>query len=164
MENLENDMPQELTENAENQGLWLTERLLEQLRNSARVGMPLMLLCMVVGIAVAALSVLSQLWFWMQRQKGDFYLLEGGNLYRLLNLLLISAIVYCFARAVIEGYKSWKLLKYSQTDDDALLEGTERLSKMFRWLTFWGVLYLAYPILGKVWSAFVALLARPTQF
>ncbi len=161
MENLDNDSPQELSESTENQGLWLTDRLLEQLRNAAQIGVPLMLLCIIVGVAVAALSLFSLFWFWMQRE-GDFYLLEGGNLYKVLNLLVTSAMIYCFARGIIEGNKAWRLLRWCETDDDALLEGTERLSKMFRWLTFWGGLYLAYPILGKVWSEFVALLARPT--
>jgi len=163
MESISNDSAQELAENDENQGLWLTEQLLEQLRNSARVGMPLMLLCIIGGISAAGFLLFSLFWYWM-RHHGDFYLLEGGNLYKVLNLLATSIMIYLFARGIIEGNKAWRLLRSSETDDDALLEGTERLSKMFHWLTIWGIFYLAYPILQKVWSAFVGLLARPAQF
>ncbi|MFN0174991.1 MAG: hypothetical protein ACKVU0_10120 [Saprospiraceae bacterium] len=136
-------------ETVENHGLWLTDRLLAQMRVSSKIGVPLMVLCIIVGISAASLSLFSIVWTWSERQ-GDFYLLEGGNLARVLNLLATSAIIYCFAKGIIEGHKAWRLLRSSETDDDALLEGTERLGKMFRWLTLWGAIYMGTLVLQMV--------------
>ncbi len=147
MENSENKT---VHETVENQGLWLTDRLLEQLRRSSKIGMPLMVLCLIVGISVSLRSLYLIFWSWSQRQ-GDFYLLEGGNLFRVFDMLSTSAIIYCFAMGILEGHKAWRLLRSSETDDDALLEGTERLGKMFRWLTLWGGIYMATLLLELVW-------------
>jgi hypothetical protein len=149
MENLDNETVQETVEN---HGLWLTDRLLEQLRRSSKIGVPLMVLCIIVGISVSLLSLYSIFWFWSQKQ-GDFYLLEGGNLSRVFNLLSTSAIIYCFTKGIIEGHKAWRLLRSSETDDDALLEGTERLGKMFRWLTLWGAIYMGTLVLQTIWRS-----------
>lgn len=150
MENLDHEIPQEMTENPEAHSLWLTDRLLAQLRSSSGLGIPFMILCIIVGISSVLLK-LFHLWSTEQWSTGDFYLLEDGNLFKIVNILASAVIIYCFARGVLEGHKAWRYLKSSETDDDALLEGTERLAKMFRWLALWGGFFIASVVLESVW-------------
>ena len=154
MENLDHEITLEQPENDASTGLWLTDRLLEQLRNASRIGRPLIVLCILVGISSALISVFPLFWY-LQHLQGDFYLLEGDNAYRVFNLLATALIIYCFAQAMIQGFKAWKHLRFSETDDEALLEGSERLAKMFRWLSLWGGGYFGFLVLVKVWSAFI---------
>lgn len=150
MENLEQEASQEIAEDREHYSLWLTDRILTQLRSSSKVGVPFIVLCILSVISIVSHSLYPLLLRWSQEQ-GDFYLLEGRNLYRLFQLLSTLFVTYCFARFIIEGNKTWRLLRYSESSDDALLEGTERLGKMFFWLTFCGGAYLGSLIVKTVW-------------
>lgn len=96
-------------------------------------------------------SIFHQLYFWSQKSDADFYLLEGDNLFRVFNLLTSILIIYFFTRAALEGRKAWQLLRHSATDDEGLLEGTERLGKMFRWLVLWSGVFIGTILITKFW-------------
>jgi len=133
---MEHEIPEHVVEI---KGLWLTDHLLSQFRKCARLGRPLMALCLLLGVSTLLNSLYYLIWYWSQKSlpATKFYLLEGDNLYRLLSLAINIGLFYACARGIFEGYKAWRLLRFSKTDDDALLEGTERLGKMFRWLVIW---------------------------
>ena len=147
MENFEDEIPMEMTENVEPSGLWLSDLLLEQIQKSSRFGVPVMIIAIILGVSSVLLLIVRFSLIMANRTFDDFYLFEGNNLRMTVSLLLSIAIIYCYSRGIMEGYKSWQLLKSGATDDDALLEGTERLSKMFRWLTLWGGLFVTTLVL-----------------
>jgi hypothetical protein len=133
-------------------GLWLTPGLTTQFIRNARIGVPLMVLWAVVGVASVVIDVYDGWETWWNKSLSNFYLLEGKNLSLTISLLLSLALYYCFARAIIFGFKAWQLLRRSESDDDALLQGTSLLPQMFRWLSFWGILSaisLALPLLSN---------------
>lgn len=92
-------------------------------------------------------------WMWAQWQSGGFYLFEGDNLPNISRLGLSLLSLLFFTLAILEGKKIWPLLKICDQDDDALLEGTERLAKMFRWLYYWGAAVLASIVLNYLLQA-----------
>lgn len=151
MEKPEYEIPGNNLESPKSHGLWLTDRLLVQLLESSKIALPVLAIALIAGISLTINSIFLQLYNWSQKSYTDFYLLEGDNLFRVFNLLTSLLIIYFFSRAVLEGHKAWRLLRQSETDDDALLEGTERLGKMFRWLTLWGYVVIGTVILTKFW-------------
>ncbi len=148
MENLEHVPPKELTENNDTQGLWLTDQLLAQLRKSSKIGWLLLALSILLGISACLLSYYPIYLIWTKYPLKEFYLLEEGTLFRILVPVLMAAMYYFFFRGMIEGYQAWRLLRFSETDDDALLEGSERLGKMFRWLVIWAGVFVARILFG----------------
>jgi hypothetical protein len=153
MENLDHETHDDPLEYPLSHGLWLTGRFLLQLLQSSKIALPMLVLALVAGLSQSLNGIFFQLYFWSRRSDSDFYLLEGDNLFRVFNLLTALIIAYLFIRGVLEGRKAWLLLKHSETDDDALLEGTERLGKMFRWLTLWGGVYIGTHIFIEFWAA-----------
>ncbi len=156
MENLAQDLPQEPTQNNDDQSLWLTDRLLAQLRKSSKIGWLLMALGLLLGISAFLLSLFDLYLSWILYPLKDFYLLEGNTLFRTLSALTMVAMYYLFFRGMLEGYKAWRLLRYSETDDDALLEGSERLGKMFHWLVIWAGIFgarILLVLLSQKWMS-----------
>ena len=143
MEQFEQEHLEQQADPASTEGLWLTDALLLQFRKSSRLGQAIMAVSMLLGISYAANAAYFLIWFWSKANLEDFYLLQDGNLSRLFYLLVRIALFTCFFKGVQEGFKAWKQLRFSQTDDDALLEGSLRLGRMFRWLSFWGGIYVA---------------------
>ena len=137
MEDFNNEPSQTIVER--NKGLWITPRLRMQLRQCSSIGTPLVILCMILVIAVALLAV-NTLFIWTKGNKENLHLLSNGIINAIFPIITSLIAIYFFIRAIIEGYKSWKLL--DKTDENDLLEGTERLSKMFRWLAIWGIFYV----------------------
>lgn len=133
MENKGQPVAEETSEN----GLWITDTQLSNLLKTARLGKPLMAICTLLALSAAAMSLLD-FWMWAQWQSGGFYLFEGSNLFYISNFALSLLALLFFTLAILEGKKIWPLLKICDQDDDALLEGTERMAKMFRWLFYWG--------------------------
>lgn len=162
-ENMEQEKPEQ---EDLNQNLWLTERLLKKLSNSARIGKPLMVVCLLLGLSTILKSLHFLYTYWAEKDlpTDKFYLLEGGNLFRVISLLVNISFLYLCTRGIYEGYKAWSLLRHCETDDQALLEGSERLGKMFRWMALGAAFYLTFPLLENVWSSFATLMSRPTQF
>lgn len=147
MENLENDETRPLEGGEmEEQPLRLSERLMRQWHSSVPLGRGLMmaLLCM------AALFVLTtghNFWQWFGYVNEEFYLLEDRNP-SIFWGFSTSFFVYCLlGLSAWEGWKAWSLLKHAADDDNALLEGTERLAKMFKWLAIWGVASVGFNLL-----------------
>ncbi len=156
MENLEQEHPQELAENNDYHGLWLTDQLLAKMRRSSKIGWPLMSLSILLGISALLLSLYRLYLNWTKFPLKEFYLLEGSTLLRVLVPLTMFAMYYFFFRGMIEGYKAWRLLRFSETDDDALLEGSERLGKMFRWLVIWAGVFgarILFGLLSQQWMS-----------
>ena len=102
-----------------------------------------------LGISASLLLLFDYYWFWTAYPLKEFYLLEGDTLYRILSPLTMGVLYFLFFRGTMEGYKAWRLLRHSETDDEALLEGSQRLGKMFRWLVIWGGVFVARILL--VW-------------
>lgn len=142
MEQFEQEHLDQHADPSTSEGLWLTDALLVQFRKSSRLGQATMAVCLLLGISYAAMAAYFLIWFWSKANLEDFYLLQDGNLSRLFNLFVRIALYTCFFKGVLEGFKAWKQLRICQTDDDALLEGSHRLGKMFRWLTLWGGIYV----------------------
>lgn len=146
MENTENQTFDETPRSPETSGLWLTKRLMDQLTGLSRIATPLMVLCSILTISYA-LQFLVILWLQYDRTPedgGKFYLFENGNFLKIIKTLASAAYIFLFSKALLEGTKAWRMLKNGRDEDDDLLEGTERLGKMFRWLTLWGGLFLCF--------------------
>lgn len=137
-------------ENNSEKALWLTDPLLHLLAQSAKLGRILMIILMLLGLSAATETGYFHYLLWSSMSDSDFYLLESETLPKVLNLLYSVGILYCFARATQEGFLAWRLLRHCETEDEALLEGTERLGKMFRWLTLWGASFLAVNLLKLI--------------
>jgi hypothetical protein len=152
-------MEQEIPEQAvENRGLWLTDQLLSQLHKCAKLGKPIMVLGLLLCISTLLNSLFVLIGYWSQKAlpATKFYLLEGENLYRVLSLVINIALFYTCLRGTFEGYQAWRLLRFSETDDDALLEGSERLGKMFRWLVIWAGIFgarILFGLLSQQWMS-----------
>ena len=142
MENNSYHTPDKTPEFEAEHGLWLRNQLLIQLVRSAKIGLPLMALCILLGISTASM-VLFTFWLEIREISGDFYLMEGKNPKIIFDLLMGFVLLFLFARGIMEGKQAWSLLKFCETDDAALLEGTERLGKMFRWFVWWAGVLLA---------------------
>ncbi len=145
---------QEIAEQNPEKTLWLTDRLVHQLVQSSKIGRILLVILMLLGLSSAAQTAYFHYWLWSAMPDPDFYLLEPETLTKVLSLLYSIGILYFFARAAMEGFFSWRLLRHCDTDDEALLEGTERLGKMFRWLSICGITFLAVNLLELSQSAF----------
>lgn len=131
-------------------GLALTDYLLERMTSAARIGAPLMLLCLVLAI-LSGLMLLYEFSEWLSALGGDYYLMEGANLYKAFDALISVALLYLFIRGVVEGRQAFQHLRDSANDDDALLEGNERLVAMLRWFALFGFVFTGVLILQKVW-------------
>lgn len=140
MENTDSPIPQHPAEQPDFQPLLLTNSLMAQMLASARFGVAAsgILLAVAAGDALVSLAGVVE---WMNGMKGGFYLLQGDTLYFLGYYFAEFAAIYLLGRAVWEGLEAWRLLRHSDTDDNALLDGTDRQTKMFRWLVYWGVWY-----------------------
>lgn len=92
--------------------------------------------------------------YWAEKTlpSSEFYLLEDGNLYRVISILISIALIYLCTRGMLEGYKAWSMLRHCESNDEALLEGSERLGKMFRWLVFGGGVFGTRILLKTLWS------------
>jgi hypothetical protein len=134
------------------EGLWLTQSLYKKLHVLAKIGLPLVLLVFILSLFSTFFSLHYLFENWQNGMMGhSFYLMEGSNPYRALKFLT-TALPHCFMFcALFQSYKAWTLLRHSETDDDALLEGTKRLVKMFRWLVFCGAANLAAKFLWDLW-------------
>lgn len=144
--------PNMISQGDDFQGLWLTERFLKRLRLSAKWGSASVWAILLVSLSSGLFALYYLLSDWQKDTEGrDFYLLEGSNPYRALKLLS-TTLPYGFVfYALFQGQKAWKLLHRCQTDDNALLEGTERLGKLFRWLVFASATFLIFKLLWAVW-------------
>jgi hypothetical protein len=150
-----NNMKQEKPElEEENQNLWLTDRLLKKLSNTARIGKPLIVICLLLGISTFIKSLYFLYSYWSEKTLpySEFYLLEDGNLYRVIIIMISIALIYLCTRGMLEGYKAWSMLRHCESNDEALLEGSERLGKMLRWLVFGGGVFGASILLKTLWS------------
>jgi len=138
----------------ENQNLWLTDRLLKKLSNTARIGKPLMVIYLLLGLSTFIKSLYFLYSYWSEKTlpSSEFYLLEGGNLYRVVSIMINIALIYLCTRGMLEGYKAWSKLGHCESNDEALLEGSERLGKMFRWLVFGGGVFGTSILLKILWS------------
>lgn len=119
-------------------GPWLTGRILEQLRHLSKIGIPLMVLCAILGISAALLSLvyLHTFWFYVRTSSSD-------QLLPMISFMVTAAMLFFFTKGVTEGIRAWKLLKIGAQDDQALLEGSERLAKMFRWFSIWAGVFIS---------------------
>lgn len=142
-------VPEEISDPEPSYGLWLSTRLMDQLRRSSKLGVVLMVVCYLFALSTA-LYTLMRMWLWQELHKGDFYLMEGNNLRDMYGILGSGIILYLFVRSTMEGYRAWKYLKNAETNDDDLLEGTERLAKFFYWLAVWGIAFVASTFLD-IW-------------
>lgn len=150
MENFIGESPLEKPEEPNSQDLCLTDRLMKRFQVNARIGIPLMVLYLVLGVT-ALLNLLIDIGLKFEQDTGPFYLFEGNNLFVWINYLGSILGLYFLIHAALEGLQGWKRLLKSKTDDDALLEGTERLGKMFKFFT-WGICTIVLIILFRsIW-------------
>lgn len=141
MENPEATTPEESFDTAEKHGLWLSPKLYSLMRSSARLGFPLMVICILLCLS-KAISLLIELWELTVERDDSFYLLDDKNLAPSLELLIAALLLFLFSKGTLAGVKAWRQLKNAESDDDSLLEGTEQLSRMFRWLAIWGAIFM----------------------
>jgi hypothetical protein len=122
--------------------------------------------CLLLGLSTILNSLYYLYGYWAQKvfPTTGFYLLEGGNFYRAIRLLANMLLIYLGVRGIFEGYKAWSLLRHCESDDDALLEGSERLGKMFRWLALFGGAYLGFIFLERIGGEFANLMGRSSHF
>jgi len=150
MENFIGESPLEKPEEPSSQDLCLTDRLMKRFQVNARIGIPLMVLYLVLGVT-ALLNLLFEIGLKFEQDTGPFYLFEGNNLFVWINYLGSILGHYFLIHAALEGLQGWKRLLKSKTDDDALLEGTERLGKMFKFFT-WGICTIVLIIIFRsIW-------------
>jgi len=125
--------------------LLLTKSLMAQMPSSGHLGAAAFFILLAI-VAIDALLTLTSLTTWFDTMPGGFYLLEGDTLSRLVSYLIPIVGIYFMGRASWEGLRAWRLLKQSNNDDNALLEGTDRLTQMFKWFVYWGIFY------GAMWA------------
>lgn len=148
MENTEQTEP---IEEESTSGPYLTKTLLAGTRNLARLGYPLMVTCLGLGI-FSGLYFLRNIYVKITETPGDFYLLEGDNALWTITLVLQAGLLFLFTRTVINGLNAWKLLRNCEEDDQDLLQGFELLVQMFRWATLMVLLYAAASIIMRLLS------------
>ena len=144
---MENQSPENAPLNPENQSdssLWLTDRLLQNLQNTAKWGSATVILIALLGGSSLFLALYYFYHFGISLSGKSFYLFEGANLYKVLNLAASLTFYFLLAKGLWNGWKAWRFLKNSASDDADLLEGTEHLGKMFRWLTYAVAIYLGF--------------------
>ncbi|MBL7829327.1 MAG: hypothetical protein JNJ57_22010 [Saprospiraceae bacterium] len=135
-------------------GLWLTSRMMDLLAANARIGVHATILATIAGLLAVILSVATMWWVWTQyadtSESEAFYLLEGDNLYKVVQFLLTFSMFFTYFKGVLTGFRAFKQLKRSAEDDEALLEGSERLWKTLYWLTLWIAIYAVSAILEYI--------------
>jgi hypothetical protein len=138
------EQPPTNTEPPSASGLYLTDLLLRRQIGMSTLGRVLFVMAMAVGFFRSLLALYIQYYIWSNRLQPDqaFYLLDDYNWMYVFYTATTFAIIYMFFRAGLEGLKAFSLLRLGDTDDDALLEGHERLGNMFKWLTWWGGTYV----------------------
>jgi hypothetical protein len=134
--------------------LTLSDYLLERMKSTARIGAIVMKLCIVLA-ASYGLTLLYEFSEWFSALESDYYLMEKNNLYKAVDALSSAVMLFLFVRGVKEGHQSFQLLRHSVNDDDALLEGNERLVAMLRWFALFGFLFVGVLLLQKIWFEFL---------
>lgn len=125
-------------------GLWLSNRWLSAVTGMAGLGKTVMVMALIVGGIRIFSSLYVQYYIWSMRlaPDRDFFLFEDYNWLYVFNTLSLFALLYLYFRGIIEGYKAFSLFQLSSIDDEALLEGQERLGRMFTWLCWWAGVYV----------------------
>lgn len=129
---------------AETPGLWPSNRWLSAVTGMAGLGKTVMVMALIVGGICSFSSLYVQYYIWSTRlmPDRDFFLFEDYNWLYVFNTLSILALIYLYFRSILEGYKAFSLFQLSSSNDEALLEGQERLGKMFTWLCWWAGAYV----------------------
>lgn len=139
----------------EQQALALTENLMDNVQQIGQVGKVAMLLFLVLA-GLYTLNFCIDFLSWTGRIQGEFYLLEKNNLYYIWSFCTEAGAIYLFTRGAWVGFQATRDINEGVRfdDDDALLNGFERLTPMLRWFTFWGAFWLICAILEKIyfWS------------
>lgn len=135
--------------------LWLTDELMKQLQASSKIGLPLMILCLLLGTSFTLMELAI---YFVSNSSGyssdDFYLFEGNNLLHAIKNIGTISILFCFFKASFHGYKSWLALRRAASDDDALLGGSEELILMFgKSLAYWGGAVVVFILIGVMLSS-----------
>jgi hypothetical protein len=125
-------------------GLWLSNRWLDAITGMAGLGKTVMVMALIVGAIRSFSSLYVQYYIWSMQLAADrdFFLFEDYNWLYVFNTLSLFALLYLYFRGIIEGYKAFQQFQLSSVDDEALLEGQERLGKMFTWLCWWASAYV----------------------
>lgn len=160
MENT-NETPNETSPNndeqhtVEQEALVLTKSLMDNVQQIGRAGKVVMPLFLVLS-GLYALNFCIDFLSWTGRLQGEFYLLEKNNLYRIWSFCTEIGAIYLFTRGAWVGFQVARDINAGVRfdDDDALLNGFERLTPMFRWFVLWGAFWLGCAILEKIyfWS------------
>lgn len=134
--------------------LWLTDELMKQLQASSKIGLPLIILCLLLG---ASFTLMELAIYFVSNSSGyssdDYYLFEGNNLLHAIKNIGTISILFCFFKASFHGYKSWLALRRAASDDDALLGGSEELPLMFKWFAYWGGAVVVFILIGVMLSS-----------
>lgn len=120
-------------------GLWLSNRWLGAVTDMSGLGKTVMVIALIVGAIRSFSRLYVQYYTWSMRlaPDRDFFLFEDYNWLYVFNTLSLLALIYLYFRGIMEGYKAFSQFQQSGVDDEALLEGQERLAKMFTWLCWW---------------------------
>ncbi|HAD14571.1 MAG TPA: hypothetical protein DCF33_19270 [Saprospirales bacterium] len=131
-------------EKAATPGLWLSNRWLGAVTGMAGLGKTVMVIALIVGAVRSFSSLYVQYYIWAMRlaPDRDFFLFEDYNWLYVFNTLSLFALIYLYFRGIIEGYKAFQQFQDCSVDDEALLDGQERLGKMFTWLCWWAGAYV----------------------
>jgi len=131
MEHQDNNTP------APEQDLWLTENLLQRLSKTAGILRYAMVVCTLLCISAGCLTLI-EFWMWAKWVQGGIYILHPDTFPHFLKLFSSLLTLTFFTLGILEGKRIWPMLSICADNDDALLEGSERLGKMFRWFSWWG--------------------------